>query len=116
MDELEKLWIIALNSRNDSVGMNIAVGGEGGWFGMRHSHKSIQKMKAHPNRTRGFPTEAHRKAHSEKMKGAGNPMFGKKRVFSPEWKRKMAEGKIGHRHTEETKAKMRVSALARWAK
>lgn len=116
MDLLEKLWIIALNSRNDKFGMNIAVGGEGGWLGLKHSSESLHKMKTHPNRTRGFRYDVDRIEHSKRMKGAGNPMFGKKRVFSEDWLERMRIAQIGRTHSEETKRKMSESAKARWAK
>lgn len=89
LDRAERLWICALNSREDSIGMNISAGGDASWFGLRHSPASIEKMKTHPNRSRGFATDEQRREHSEKMKGAGNPMFGKKRTFSPRWRERV---------------------------
>lgn len=64
-----------------------------------------------------------RKEHSERMKDEGNPMYGKDREFSEEWKskigkatkerfkdpeerRKQAERSRGRTHSEETKEKM----------
>ena len=116
LDNLERVWITLLDARNDEVGMNIAVGGEGGWSGLHHSEQSKQKMRAHPNRPHGFKNEEDRIAHSEKMKGAGNPMFGKKRIFSAEWREKLGQAQVGRKHSEETKQKMRDSAMKRWAK
>lgn len=81
LDNLERLWIIALDARNDEVGMNIAAGGEGGWLGMKHKPESIEKMRVHPNRPNGFTTEKQKADHSVRMAGSGNPMFGKKRTM-----------------------------------
>lgn len=51
--------------------------------------------------------------HSELMLGAGNPIFGKKRVFNAEWLRKLGEGRRGHSVSEETRKKMSEAARSR---
>lgn len=85
MDELERLWISLLAARNPDVGMNIARGGEGGWDGIRHSEFSIQKMKANPNRSRGFRTQKECDLHSKRMFGSGNPMWGRGDIAKRAW-------------------------------
>lgn len=80
-------------------------------FGIPRSDETKKKMseamKGH------IIPAAQRAEHSKKMSGEGNPMFGKKRVFTPEWLAKQSLARIGKKHTEETKAKMRLNATGR---
>jgi group I intron endonuclease len=109
MDMGEMIWIAALNSRNDSIGMNITRGGEGGWSGMKHSPESLVKMRGR-HRT---PSEEERKKHSIRMTGRGNPNYGKKGRIT--WMKKLiASRKSGLKHTEETKARMSAAAIELW--
>ena len=57
LDNLERLWILALDARNPESGYNVAHGGEGGYG-------------------KGLP-EHYRAEHSRRMSGEGNPQFGK---------------------------------------
>lgn len=113
LDDLEKLWIITLDARNDEVGMNIAVGGEGGWSGLHHSPETLTKM----SEVCGHPiSENQREEHRQRMLGSSNPIFGKKRSFSQKWLDNLSQGQKGRRHAKETIDKMRESAHKRWAK
>lgn len=56
------------------------------------------------------------KIHSEKMMGSRNYWWGKKRVFSEEWCKRLSLGKMGHFVSEETKQKMKAAAKQRWEK
>lgn len=53
--------------------------------------------------------------HSQLMTGEGNPLYGVKRSFDETWRAKLSAGKTGRTISEETRARMKASALKRWA-
>ena len=87
-------FLISYYGRED-LGMgclrNQTDGGEGS-TGYKHTAESLRKMSStHKDKTIS-PTQ--RAEHSKKMIGAGNPMFGKKRIISPEWREKLEKNLV----------------------
>jgi group I intron endonuclease len=107
LDELERLWIIALNSRDTAIGYNVNLGGSAGRLGMPCSEEHKIRIGA-ANRGRkpkGYVrTEEHRRQLRERMRGN---KIGKK--ITPEmvamWKAT---------ETPETKRKRHAAIKAEW--
>ena len=76
---------------------NINDGGEGqslcgelnGFYGRKHTEDSIEKMKQ--SHTGIYPNDEVRQKLSEKRKGEGNSMWGRKGELSPHWGKKYSE-------------------------
>lgn len=75
LDQKEKYWIKYFRSREDGIGYNIGVGGEGGDnFSNNPKKEEIRKYIGSQVRLSKRWTEEKRKEASEKMKGPNNPM------------------------------------------
>lgn len=102
LNEKERFWISQLDARNDAIGYNIAVGGEGGiggpmFKGHKHSEETREQM-------------------STSRRGAGNSNFGNHRVMPESEKSKHGlsgerNGMFGKHHTSAAKAKSREKHL-----
>lgn len=116
LNNLERVWIAALDCRNDNIGMNMTAGGEVSWLGLRHTEESKAKMSASlKGMFSGEKNHNFGKTHSpETRKKLGDGNRGRK--FSDEWLENMRLAQIGRTHSAETKAKMSESAKRRWAK
>lgn len=131
LDEKERFWIKFYDARNQAVGYNIALGGEG--FNGRHSEESKLKMRKpkseqaklnmrlnHPD-TFGENNSFYGARHTDETKkqiglsskernaGKGNPMFGKH--HSEETLLKMSLIKKGKRPSEEIRRKLSLSKM-----
>lgn len=132
---LERGWIASLDSRNTSIGYNVAAGGEG-TPGIKPSPETERKRlaailgKPAWNRgLRGFHTPEGRRSMSEKRQGDKNPFFGKthkddctaakvamsnaKRIWTPEMRQRMSDVKKGFVPTAATIEKMKIAAKTR---
>jgi group I intron endonuclease len=130
---LERLWIIALNSRNHDIGYNIAEGGEG-TLGVHPSAETRAKLsaasKGHLGYNKGIPqTQETRQKIREATTGTRNGFYGKthtdetrqkvalansRRIWSVQSRERMSRAKAGFHHTEQSIQKMKDSALNRW--
>lgn len=86
LNELEKYYIENLNTRDDSIGYNIAPGGFGGPLFEGHSHSDETKKKMSEDRmgennanfgNRWSQSDELKALHSELSTGEGNGMWGK---------------------------------------
>lgn len=100
-----------------------AVGEQHGMYGKKHTLESLAKMKeAQTKREWGEKHPFYGRHHTEetrtkisqsrkgKLVGQDNPFYGKK--HAPEALEKMRNAHIGRKASDETKAKMKTSALA----
>lgn len=98
LDNLERLWIILLQTRE--TGYNLGGGGEGN-LGLRHTAATKAKISAAHIGNKYCVgrqcTPTHRANQSRAVKG---------RILSPEWRAKIAAAGFGRKHSEETKAKI----------
>lgn len=63
---------------------------------------------------KGIPcTEEFKKAHSKRMTGKNNPMYGVKRILTKEWVDKIVKSRAGYRHTQETRDKISLANIGR---
>ncbi len=94
---------------------NLTDGGEGG-AGHIATAASIWKRSQSLSKSKKGKPIAHYdpKRHSKLMSGSGNPMYGVKRKFDPEWCRRLSAGKLGHIVTDATKQKMSLARKAYW--
>lgn len=103
----ETFYIISHHSHKSEGGYNLTWGGEGGTHCVPHTAEGKKHMSEN---------------HAD-VSGPNNPMYGKKRVFSEEWKRKIGEANqgeknpmYGKRHSDETRIKMKQAwERRRWA-
>lgn len=119
--ELERLWIIVINSRDHSIGYNLSKGGEGS-LGCTHSEE-VRKRWGEQRRGRtawnkgltGIHSEAGMAKMVASSSGANNPFFGK--THSAETKAKVAEANRRRVWTAEARENMsRVKTGVKHAK
>ena len=97
-DNLEKLLIEKLNTKNRKYGYNLKDGGLGGGF----SEETLKKMsEVHKGIKQSEETIRKR---VEQLRGENNPNYGK--PLSEETKRKLSESLKGRKPSEETRKKM----------
>jgi group I intron endonuclease len=117
MNEREVYWISCFNSRNNNIGYNRTIGGEGvigvslteeTRFKLRESHKG-HKHSEETKRKMSLAGKGKKKSpfSEEHKRNLSKANLGKK--LSKETKEKMSKSRIGRRHTEEAKVKMRES-------
>jgi group I intron endonuclease len=98
LDNLEKVWIILLQTRE--TGYNITAGGEGAW-GLRHTAAAKAKIStAHLGNKYCLGRKcslASRAKQSQAVRG---------RVLSSEWRAKIAAAGRGRQHSAATRAKI----------
>lgn len=123
LDETEQLLIYALKTQHPDVGYNICQGGEG--FTGPHTEASKRKTSAKIKAWHASLTEEERQEQNRKISEANSGRQLYPRTPENEVVRlaafhiAVAEGKtksygmLGKRHSEETLAKMRLSAQAR---
>jgi len=98
----EPLFIIGCESHGSAKGYNQTFGGDGGWFGMRHSKESKQKIsEANTGRPKTIET---RKKLSDAAKGKDTWNKG---ITCPQ----ISEAKRGVLHNDGSKANMAASHL-----
>ena len=102
LNQKEIYYINQFNSRNSSIGYNIASGGDGGPLFKGHRHDTQTKIDMSKNRTGVLnanynnhwnQSDKLKQLHSELSKGENNGMFGKK--HSQESKNKNANSHLG---------------------
>ena len=100
LDNLEKVWIILLQTRNDVYGYNLAAGGEGN-PGLKHTPEAKAKISLANMGNRhciGRPCSDETRARMS-IKRAGM-------VLSPEWRENIAAASRGRKHLAATKVKI----------
>lgn len=114
LDNLEKLWIILLRTRNREYGYNLKEGGRGG----KNSLETIQKMKA---AKKGKPNGRLGKHHSEETKNkmrlaamGNHGGLGRKR--SEETKKRISIAKTGVLRSMDTRKKISEGRIKAFAK
>lgn len=111
-DETESLLIVQYDSRNKEKGYNLMVGGSHGG----HSEETKQKQREATLKqieTRGHPAQGHVWTNEQRA----NMSIVQKQVenrFDEEALKKMSESHIGHKDSEETKAKKSEAAKIAW--
>jgi group I intron endonuclease len=125
---LERLWIISLDSRNNSVGYNISAGGEGS-VGAKYSEEAKKRLsESRKGRTPWNKGLSYKNHVPSSQTGSNNPFFGKthskeskvkigdanrNRAWTKEYSDKMRLVKTGFKHSEESIEKMREAARNR---
>lgn len=122
LDNLEKLWILCLQSTNSEFGYNLEAGGGNG----KPNAEARKRMSEGQKRIGNKPPSALGLKRSEETKAkmrialkgshGGNPAWNRGLKMAPlseERKRKISEINTGRKHTEETKEKCRAIAALR---
>ena len=107
--DLERLWIIALNSRKNDTGYNLSAGGEGS-VGVKHSPE-VRKRWSEARKGRTPWNKGKRYALRSKpedyMQGENNPFFGKHHAIAA--REAVAESNRKRVWSVESRERMRVS-------
>ena len=108
-EEAEKHHIAEAKEKGINL-TNLAEGGQGHHdyvFTEEHRRKIGEAHKGNKHGLGYRHTEEHKERVSKRMKGEGNPNYGK--TFSKEYKENLSKAQKGRKHSEETKQKMRES-------
>lgn len=111
LDSLEKLWILTSNATDNAFGYNLRMGGSVASFNEETRARMREACKTRPKQS----AEARQRAAS-KMRGRKCPEHSARmrgRVKSPEECRRLSEALKGHVISEETKAKISATLLAK---
>jgi group I intron endonuclease len=105
--ELEKEYIKSENSLAPN-GYNVLEGGPGGGFvGKKHNDETREKMRQATLKKYETLTEEQRKQRAKKAHDTLRERCGGKVTISEEQKEKLRKARIGKKHTEETKKKIK---------
>ena len=113
LDDLERLWIIALDARNSKIGYNICAGGGASRLGLKNSPEHNRRIsESNTGRTpAGYvrTAEHRRQLHARMLNGGGTKAgkLGGKRA---------GELRMQNFTPEQRKATARTAAAARWGR